>query len=1651
MLHTHTLYHKDVESSSSSTQSSTHSTPPPVFPPVQNGHTRSHVNSLPQKSSDYRHKSAPPEAVSLSNSVVSTLTVNNKLSHTTNHDNISKPRPLTITQVPKDTTGPSGSPHSPNMRMASRHLSGFIERQKSKESSSSPSPQQTNSLTFPSVVVDGSDVSNESEDTSRTLLPCKTSNAQPLNVDSITSDLTPTNGDFGTLTSADSAFSELDGGGMSKPHVSNSDSFSFENFGGFDTRESPPRTFAENLKFVDSSNDSQYGSGERQVSKAQVVYRPIDVSNTADITMIPGSGFFDASQSQAENIEVGLLQRIAAEPVVTTSKDLDRKSREKSPKDSKKSASKPSKGFGLFKRNAKAKAIEEEAEGEDFVGDDDDTPKIKPKFAKKERESKSSSPRLSSSGESLNNNSPAQAKPKKRSASISQPLDSASPFASSGKPPLPTSAMSKLNKGKKGFYSFREEKAKSPDFKTSLPDLASSPDNSRDSTLSPDSHISSSSDNKASDKKPSLRKRISQSLRDLVGKESPSSTSKSSWKFSEEKNPQSPVALLGYRPINEHLPTSISETQVSSLSNFDRDSLHEDTELLPRVDSMVELKPKYEERGIDVVIVPPTAKDKKDSGTDSEEYHTASESESSTGLAATSIQMLNSPTGLSQEFGYAPRKKNAADSASSRKPLNPSSSGSKGSTEESKNTSNLKAGAVVSGKGTRKTSTPATVKTSSPKSTKKLAGKTPVTVVSKKVPSPQISPRSSQRTATATTGLVKKTTPSSSPRSSLRTSTTTASKSPLSSPRSSLRAGVSTTTPLAKKTTPSSSPRSSHKITIKTGTSSAVKKSSTPLSTQPTSTSQLTKKTTPTNSPRSSQRLSASTSSKSSSSDSPKSSRKSITRAVPGKTGSPSASPRSSQRLSAGSSTKSSPSDSPRSSKISITRAVPGKTGSPSASPRSSQRLSKTTSPSVSPRSSQRLSKTTSPSVSPRSSQRLSKTTSPSVSPRSSQRLGKVGTSSSPPKSPPKSSPLPARKAPLPPSNTASKKTSSPAIASPLLKKKQSTTPLNKPSAPKLTKNSLDPACAEGAPSQDSFSRFTRGRTPIKVKNTNETPEERTKRLKEHRKSESLGLRGTSASKKDAARRATVLVNPLTVTPTEPQPQNPNIISPTTPGGTKKRKFGLTVAPPIEELIIEEARVPSKSTEHMTELVAKSAADISMDVDSLLSAVGKKLDLLTVSPEQSKPETSLSSVTSTESAAAKPDMESCVDSRPPPPSLASMEASVFETTPLHSRDSSIDIDTFLEQAAQQEALEKQKASTKQKETAKKKDPLPKKKTSAPPTTTKSILHTKSESQIKNFTSALPPRPPLSKQSSDAPTKQSTLEKKTSAMGTTRPRQVLVSDSTAAKSLQSSIRRTPAAKSNLTTTSSSVSSSLSKSSTGSLKRQPKTSTSLRPGATSTLSARSSMRASSRARKSSIGADPLHGVKSTGAKSKDSTLSRIGDRNMKSRSSTHMRPGSALNASRRGSVPVSSTSLSQDTAPTRKVSAITSPSRHSLKKMHSSGDILPRKVKPGASATLTRSSNAGVYSSIRKSGKFNTLKTSRSTSIAGLSRTSESMSMRRTSSGGRKTSTPSSTLTRKATSASSVTAPARKGTLKRTGSGGEVFAAFDHISAQAQGSL
>ena len=1639
------------------------------------------------------------------------------------------------------------SPHSPlAISLASRHLTGLLRRQQEREGSVSPSPNlsKTNSkmFSFPSPdrdIDNGSNVTSTSGGTESTLTPqnaahksarIQTHHSEPSKdsfVPHPVTDLTPTYGEYGTMMSDDSAFSELpgeepDGGKISKGgHVLNSNSFTFENFEGFSSNQNSAgrnsnnqHSFAENLKFVDSSSDSQYGSmppsADKPVNKAQVVYRPIDVMNVDDITMIPGSGFFDASQSQVDaQVDFGLPPLTFNEPVASSEKGSKKKgvrSKDKSKEGKKSSKS----GFRLLRKHSSTKTIEETNESEDVLGDGDETPKLKHKFTKKEKESKKSSPKLRSSSESM-------LMQRNQSSSTSKsppPIDSSlSPSAVTGKPPLPN-LTPKKHKLKQGSSSFRDiHREKSPDSsglsKISMPDLASPTRRSRNST--PDSNLSSGSDTKLSGKqeKPSLRKRISQSLRDLVGKENPGGTSKSSWKFSDDiGTSESPVALRKFKHLDESPPElTTASNQVSSLTEVDRNSLHEDTEFIPRTHSMEGLRPKYEERAIDVVSYPENNRSAfqggailNDSDThslSSSEYHTASDSEmdaseSHTGLASSSIQLLNSPTGdSSQDFGYAPRRKSVTDILDSPKQtsseINIATSSSSSSDPKSELSSQTLQGKVISGKGLRQpaSSTTSKSKTSAtdqkPKS-KDGKSKLPLSkgsaISTKKAASPSSSPRSSQKLTTKPSSPVigkKEVSPLTSPRSSQRMGSKAMGKAGSKSLLSQM------SKPSAKTASPSASPQ---RLSKQVSSSSAIKSPS-PLS-----------------SPRSSQRL--------------------LSRDTYKKTVSPSASPRSSHRLSKQGSSSSavkspSPSSSPRSSQRLLSRDTYKKTASPSASP---QRLSKQV-------SSSSAIKSPSPLSSPRSSQRLlsrdtnKKTASPTASPRSSQRLSKTGTTlSSPSKSSPKASPVASKKAtqlsptssPLAGRKVTPVKTS-PARNSPLLKRKQSpAVTVSKPSPPKLSKTPLESSC-ENDDSSDSFSRFTRGRTPIKMrssvtKESNETLADRVKRIKEHRKSESHSLRIASTSNKDpvspsTTRRATTYFGGKqlpSLSLAASTPRSPDKSNPTTPiMKGKKRRVGVSqeTAPSIDPIILEETTALSKSTEVMNDLVSKTAADLSMDVDLLLSAVGEKLDLFSVSPGQSGSDTGSSSLLNslqTETGISELETSTSHEASTKAPAIASMEVNVFNPTPIHSRDSSIDIDTFLEQARAQEMPEssgsptispkhhpdttssKKKVSEKPgakedkmsslppgstKKDKKKSPGIFRKKTSAP-ANVPSKMSKGATTSASNFTSSLPPRPPTLSREPSAPSishsKPSTSDSKISSTGINRPRTVVVGQvsSSTGSQLRSSMRKSTPAKS-IAGPSSTL--------------QSKSTTNLDVGGTNSLKGRSGLRASSRTKKSSLSAHttPLHGVKSTGARTKESSfLNRTGDKSLRSKSSTNIRPGSAATSPRRGSLTSLGSGLSQDSS-MRRTSTLVSPSRRSMKRANS-GEILPRKIKPGASSTLTREHRAshgsgGVYGSMRKSGRFSTTVRPKS---SGLARSANTMSMRipRTNSASvRKVSTPAktstlsrtsaktSTLSRKSVSTSSVgsNSPSRSGTMKRTNSGTEVFAAFDHISSQAQGSM
>ena len=709
--------------------------------------------------------------------------------------------------------------------------------------------------------------------------------------------------------------------------------------------------------------------------------------------------------------------------------------------------------------------------------------------------------------------------------------------------------------------------------------------------------------------------------------------------------------------------------------------------------------------------------------------------------------------------------------------------------------------------------------------------------------------------------------------------------------------------------------------------------------------------------------------------------------------------------------------------------------------------------------------------------------------------------------------------------------------SSPSMKRKvtpgSSRTPSLKPSPPMLSKTSLD-STSPSKPSQrlSSFSRFTPGRTPIKVKSIkeNESTAEKVQRMREKRRSlADSKLLADSAScpttpQLSGSKSRPKVTPPSSLSLSQPsagsvEPESPHASSgsssPTTP---RRRRLGVSMPEsPLIEIppTLPEVRTPSPSAQpegesnveekegstlHVVSSAPQlaSSADLGFDLDSLLSSVGAKLDQMAEEEGEVKQLLKLQPVGA-------------------PPDIASMPAMVF-SSPVHSRGSSFDIegeislptspmDTTTTAVAKQKlsaplpstgrsksptsdrkakspssvAPKSPVAARKTTESSapgskksksgsglkglksrlsvpskggkdqlspvleKKETPTPspittrKKKASADPAVPSSLSTSTAKVESQKFTSARPPRPPMMSRLPSDPSVQprriSSADKPpapptTSSTGQKRPRAVAGRPSTASAS------KLPPSSANSSSSSSDV-------------LKSKSSSALSTGSNKSLPGRSGLRASTRSKKMSTAA--LSSSKDPKASlAAESSLRRVsvGRQSMKTKSASQLRPGSATTAaSRRGS---GATEVEKPLA------------QRSMRRV-SSGELLPRKIKPGASATLARErrmsqATTGIGgSSFYASGRASTLSRPNSASTAGFARTSVTRSMRLTrgSTGRKSTTTPprAPMLTRKASpaSTSALVSPKRKNSLRRTSSGGEVLAAFDHISAQAQGSM
>ena len=1528
-------------------------------------------------------------------------------------------------RVNSDTAAGLGrpeSPHSPVVKkQASLHLTGIIGRQQEREHSCTPSPRTPTLTKFSLTLPDLGDSSSTSKvagsiRVTENTLPSEKA-ARLMNLDNSNPR------EQSTAASTTSKVVASDGGHPPQK----------------------PKAFAEGLKFIDTPDLSDDGPDAtpkttstsstsvplpsmtssttatatstpsakvaKSPAKTQIVFRPLDEVHAEDITVISGCKFFDPSQSQADYYtpppplnQISSVSESRGEgDKVVESKDKGKKSKSKDSKSS----------FKLKRKNSNDKMLESTPEPEEKAkdnggsGDGDETPKDERKFSKKKEKEEKAGKKLSPK--------------KKRSISMSEAdvgtgsLPS-SLIASPGKPPLPTSANTKTGP-KRASASFRgdgRDHSLSPDNaggllmnKVGTPNL-SSPVHSSSRGTTPDSSTSESEDHK---RRTSLRNK----LKSLMSKDKSSGKAiRTSWRFSElggvaQHDSDEVVSLKGFRKLSEdgeeELPSLSPVHPMHPVHHIKSHSVSS-----TRSASQISLLTHAERLNMeeDTEMVPRTY---------SMECIYPSYNERCVDVPAIGEKLNDSK---STNGDASPTKKDPDGDSGSSEYMTASDSGSM---------NGLTAEAAIS--EPQLLSVPATnssVHLSQDTSSEKFL--TPPESTGHSQTSMELSVIGIMNKAfssTIDTGVNssnKKSTSKASPspktsskKSAVGTTTTTKGPSPKASPITGRKAGSKLASSLGRKVPGTASPVVSKKSS-----------SATPSSPSPT------KKT----------------SSSSGKVSSPVSARSSIT----GKKAT--TSPLAQRRVAATTTA------SPRSSPISSRKSTSAK-ASLTTSPLSTRRVSPSKPPTASPKSSPSLTRKITPG-----------------SPRSS-----FGT---------------------------------------------------KPSPPKLSRAPLDSTSpSKQSPRKSSFSRFSQGRTPFKVKSISkdESPEEKMQRIREKRKSLSeskLLQENISAScptTPQASRSKPVPPSDLTLSqPTRLGSESPHKSSSISPTSPRKRKFGVSMpASPVVEIppTLLEVRTPSPNAQPQPVAAAhedlkreisdvddrpttKSSTDLEFDVESLLSSVGAQLDQLGGDKE----------IAIKQPLKLGEPVENL-------PDIASMPAMVF-TSPIHSRQSSYDIEGELPTSLLEQTASKQKLvapspptttsaagkNSKSPMTTKKSasislapkspsaarkltDPSPpaskksksgikslktrlnipsskgsskdqlspvlekkespktsptafKKKTSAP------LPSGKSTESSQRFTSARPPRPPMMSRlpsdptisshriSSEARPSTAPTSATTSSTGQKRPRNIVTGRPSTAGS--ASAQKPPPG--------SSTSVSTSSTSGGSVKS--KSSSALSVGSNKSLPGRTGLRASGRAKRISTTTHnaPPHNAKPNLAAESSLHHTNVGRYSMKSKSATLL---AASGATRKGSVTATEV---------EKVSS----ARKSMRRV-SSGELLPRKIKPGASATLSRerkisqassSASGGGGSSIYSSGKSNTLTRPRSASTVGLNRTFVTRSMRLSrGSSSRKSSISAPRapmLTRKATppSTGGLLSPTRKNsTMKRTSSGGEVLAAFDHISAQAQGTM
>ena len=1541
-------------------------------------------------------------------------------------------------RVNSDTAAGLGkpeSPHSPVVRkQASLHLTGIIGRQQERERSCTPSPR-TPTLTKFSFPTPDVHVGGDSNSTTS-----KAAASITVIEDTLPSEKAARLMNLGDSTTKQSVAATTD---SSKEAANN---------GGLPPQK--PKAFAAGLKFIDTPEIPDDGAdvtptvatssssssvpppsmtssvttnttttpstkAAKLPTKTQIVFRPLDEVHAEDITVISGCQFFDPSQSQADYYtpppplhQISSVSKSSSESgKAVEGKDKGKKAKSKDAKSS----------IKLKRKNSSGKMIERTPEPEEKAkdngggGGEDGTPIAELKSSKKkEKEEKSGKKSTPKKKRSI---SMSAADVGTGSLPLSQP-------ASPSKPPLPISANAKtgLKKVSASFRGDGRDHSLSPEgsgglLMNKLGTPNPSPVHSSSRGTTPDSTTSESEEYK---RRTSLRNK----LKSLMGKDKSNGKAvRTSWRFSDlggvaQHNSDEVVSLKGFRKLSEDgepeevpsmtpvppvhpvhpvhhtksysLSSTRSASQVSLLTHADRLNLEEDTEMVPRTYSMECIYPTYNERCVDVPAIGENLNDYKstNSGGSPAKKDPDGDSGSSEYVTASDSDSVNRLTAVVSDTQLLSVPATTSSVSLSQDNTSEKFMTPPESTGHSQTSMELSVIGIMD--KAFSSTTDAGVNSSNQKSMSKASA----------------SPKARNKKSTITT--------------------TTKGPSPKSSPITSRKASSKLASPLGRKvpgTTPSPVVRKKSSSATPNSPSPAKKSSSSSL----------------------------------------------------GKI-SPKTSPVSARSSAAGKKVTTSPL-----AQRKVATASPG--SSPILSRKSASAKASLT---TSPLSTRRVSPSKPSTVSPKSSPSLKRKITPG-SPRSS-----FGMRPSPPK--------------------------------------LSRAPLDSGSSPKLSPRKSSFSRFGQGRTPFKVRAINKDESPEeKMQRIRE--KRKLSKLSQENISASCPTTPQASRSKREPPSALTLSQPIKFGSESPH-HRPSSVSPTSPR-KRKVGVSMPASPMIEiPPTLPEVRTPSPSAQPQPVTAAqndlktetsdvvddrpatRTSTELEFDVESLLSSVGTQLDQLGEG----------------EQVATKQPLK--LEPVENPPDIASMPAMVF-TSPIHSRQSSYDIEgehdnipiciSPLEQAAPKQKVSaptlpvtapaataagknsKSPSTTKKSAstgtslapkspsvTRKLTDPTPlaskksksgikslrtrlniasskgsskdhlspvlekkdspktsptaqKKKTSAP-------LPTGKSEPPQRFTSARPPRPPLmSRLPSDPtiPTNRISSEARpstaptsgsaatgtsSSSTGQKRPRNIMTARPSAAGA-----QKPPPGPSS--------------SSGDSMKS--KSSTSISAGSNKSLPGRGGLRASGRAKRISTTAHstPSHGPKPSLAAESSLHHTNAGRHSMKSKSAAHLLAASGGTGRK--------SSLAATEA--EKVSA-----RKSMRRV-SSGELLPRKIKPGASATLTRerkisqasssASGGGGSSSISSSGKSNTLTRPRSASNAGLSRTSVTRSMRLsrgTSSRRSSTTAPRAPmLTRKATPPAGLgglLSPTRKNsTMKRTSSGGEVLAAFDHISAQAQGSM